>query len=226
MFARRTRPYLTDVEGSAICIRVFVIEDDDRARSAVIASLEEGAGCALYGAATGYDDGLAGIAAGGFDVALIDLDLAGRPGVDLIAACAEKGAAKALVLSVLGDERAVVDAIAAGADGYILKDRSFSDLPEAVAQAMRGEAPISPAAARHLLRQFRPAAEPAVALTRRERQMLEELARGASYKEVAATLGLSVHTVGDYAKSLYRKLSVTSRGAAVRKAVRARLIRL
>ncbi len=205
--------------------RILVIEDDPLARQAVIDCINAAPDCILVAAAPDYDEGRRLIAEGGFDLALVDLDLQGRPGVDLIADIVKRGA-KALVLSILGDERTVVEAIAAGADGYILKEQSFGDLPRSIDLVMRGEAPISPGAARHLLRQLRPSRDADFDLSPRERQMLEELARGASYKEVAAKLDISVHTVGDYVKSLYRKLSVTSRGAAVNKAVRARLIRL
>ena len=88
---------------------------------------------------------------------------------------------------------------------------------------LAGEAPISPAIARHLLRRLQapaPSPEPvADILTKRERQVLEALAAGASYKEVAREFDLSPHTVNFHVRSLYKKLSARSRGEAVKNAL-------
>ena len=109
--------------------------------------------------------------------------------------------------------------------------RACAALGQPIAPVLAGEAPISPGVARHLLRRFQPTTmcsedEDAVALSRRERQVLTEFARGASYKEVARKFDISLHTVGDYVKTLYRKLQVNSRGAAVSKALKTGMIEL
>ena len=187
-----------------------------------------------------HADAVRAIAAGAFDVVLLDLDLGGQSAQDLIPVVAES--ARVIVVSVLGDETSVLRAIEHGATGYLLKDEAFDDLATAIAQVMAGESPLSPGVARHLLRRLRKRDDTAAvarstvdamtdeaddpALTPREHQVLTAFARGASYKEVAAECDISVHTVRDYVKTLYRKLQVHSRGEAVTKALRHGIVQL
>lgn len=211
---------------------VIIIEDDDAIRSTFRSVLEESDGFEVGGEAATRDAGKKLIHEGGFDVMLVDLDLRGQSGIELISLCRARLDAKIIVISVLGDETTVIKAIEAGADGYVLKDSAYRDLVSLVQRVLNGEAPISPAVARHLLRRLR--AEDSrsessarnFALSPREFQVLQELARGASNKEVAIKFDISVHTVGDYVKSLYRKLEVSSRGQAINRAAREGLIDL
>lgn len=214
--------------------RVVVIEDDGPTRAAFCAAVERDPGLVLAGQAAGHDEALPLIVAGGYDVLLVDINLGDRKSFDLIELSRGNHPAPIMVISVLGDEASVISAIEAGADGYILKDGAFADLGGPIAQVLAGAAPISPAVARHLLRRFQPppaasapeGSDGVAPLSRRERQVLTEFARGASYKEVARKFDLSLHTVGDYVKTLYRKLQVNSRGEAVSKAIRAGMIEL
>jgi len=208
---------------------VAVIEDDGPTRAVFCNAIDQHADLMLAGQADSHDAAMPLIVAGQYDVLLIDLNLGQRKSFDLIELSRANHPARIIVISVLGDESSVISAIEAGADGYILKDGAFADLGKPIAQVLSGEAPISPGVARHLLRRFRPVAEcddEGVDLSRRERQVLTEFARGASYKEVANKFDLSLHTVGDYVKTLYRKLQVNSRGAAVSKALKAGMIEL
>ena len=216
---------------ASVRAKAIIIEDDDAVRNALSRAIRDAPDLTISGTAAGYDEARSLLLSTDFDIMLVDLDLRGRSGIDLIRACREHSDAKVIVISVLGDEATVIRAIEAGADGYILKESAFGDLPSILRRLLRGEAPISPAVARHLLRRFQSedtagARNSSYALSRRERQVLQELARGASYKEVAQKYELSIHTIGDYVKSLYKKLSVSSRGEAVNKAVRAGLIRM
>ncbi|VVT04542.1 Two component transcriptional regulator, LuxR family [Erythrobacter sp. EC-HK427] len=211
--------------------RIVVIEDDAPTRAAFCAAITRDPQLALAGAAGDHDEALPLIVAGEYDVLLVDINLGTRKSFDLIELSRANHEARIMVISVLGDEDSVISAIEAGADGYILKDGAFADLGQPIAQVLAGEAPISPGVARHLLRRFQPSTmagsdAESVALSRRERQVLTEFARGASYKEVARKFDISLHTVGDYVKTLYRKLQVNSRGAAVNKALKAGMIEL
>lgn len=211
--------------------RIAIIEDDDPTREAFCRAVERSPTLDLAGQASEHDSALPLIVAGGYDVLLVDINLGPRKSFDLIELSRANHDARIMVISILGDEDSVISAIEAGADGYILKDGAFAELEEPIAQVLAGEAPISPGVARHLLRRFQPTATcnqdaDAVALSRRERQVLTEFARGASYKEVARKFDLSLHTVGDYVKTLYRKLQVNSRGAAVSKAIKTGMIEL
>jgi len=168
------------------------------------------------------------------DVMLVDLGLPDGSGIDLI----QEGrrAAKpieAMVITVFGDERHVLSAIEAGASGYLLKDGDSAYIGESIMQMLAGGSPISAPIARHLLRRFQPPASATLdgeatvpGLTQREREVLELVAKGFSYAEIAGALTMSVHTVTTHVKSIYRKLEVSSRGAAVFEAVQLGLIRL
>lgn len=210
--------------------RVVIVEDDPHTCAAFVAAVKRDETLCLAGVAPDHDAALPLIVTGDYDVLLVDINLGPRQSFDLIELSRANHPARIMVISVLGDEDSVISAIAAGADGYILKDGAFADLGEPIARVLAGEAPISPGVARHLLRRFRPETEQGpedgTSLSRRERQVLTEFARGASYKEVARKFDLSLHTVGDYVKTLYRKLQVNSRGAAVSKALRSGMIEL
>lgn len=153
---------------------------------------------------------------------LVDLGLPDGHGTALIAeALRRRPDCQALVISVFGDERSVLDAIAAGACGYLVKGQGDADMVRHLGHLAEGGSPMSPAIARQLLTQLRgrlPApvpAGPGEALTAREHEVLRHIARGYSYDETAAALGMSVNTVRHHVKQIYGKLAVNSRGAAV-----------
>lgn len=211
--------------------RVVVIEDDAPTRAAFCAAIRRDPALELAGEASTHAEATPLVVEGAYDVLLVDLNLGHRKSFDLIELSRANHPARIMVISILGDEDSVISAIEAGADGYILKDGAFAALGDPIARVLAGEAPISPGVARHLLRRFRPRVAAGsdgdeVSLSRREQQVLTEFARGASYKEVARKFDISLHTVGDYVKTLYRKLQVNSRGAAVNKAIRSGMIEL
>lgn len=226
-------------------VRIAVVEDDAVLRRALEAMVGQVAGFALDGSAGTVADGLELLRGAALpDVLLVDLGLPDGSGLELIDEARGHGdACRVLVLTVFADVRTVVDAIEAGADGYLLKDSGVEQVAAAIRTVMAGGAPISPAVAGHILARVRrdpgerragaaggaggaARTEAPVPLTARETDILQELAAGRSLKEVAALHGISHHTVGDHVKSIYRKLAVNSRGQAVHKAVRSGLIRL
>jgi DNA-binding NarL/FixJ family response regulator len=159
-----------------------------------------------------------------------------------------------LVVSMFGDEENVVASIEAGAVGYVHKDDDAADIAQTLLAVKQGASPISPMIARHLLRRMQPspsssprpgAMPPAsgpqgpalpmgdaavageaapVVLSRREQEVLEFIARGFSYAEIARQQGITVHTVQTYIKKLYGKLAVHSRSEAVFEAHRLGLL--
>lgn len=141
-----------------------------------------------------------------------------------------------MVVTVFADEAHVVAALEAGASGYLLKDGSAEYIADSITQMLAGGSPISTSIARYLLRRFRdtPDAAPdgkrgendAPRLTARESDVLELVAKGFSYSEIGAALGMSVHTVTSHIKHIYRKLAVRSRGEAVFEASQLGLIKL
>ena len=171
-----------------------------------------------------------------FQVLLVDLGLPDGDGVELIRLATLRGV-ESMVVTVFADEQHVVSALEAGATGYLLKDCGETAIGAAVVDLMHGGSPISPGIARCLVRrlqhpqpqpappQGRPECEPA-ALSDRERQVLNLIAKGYSYIEVGQALGISPHTVTGHVKHLYRKLAVGTRGEAVFEAANQGLIRI
>jgi DNA-binding NarL/FixJ family response regulator len=134
------------------------------------------------------------------------------------------------VVTVFGDDQHVIDAIEAGATGYILKDSPPGELTRCIRELRAGGAPISPSIARRLLTRMRaPADKPAPAgappLTEREAEILRLIAKGLSFAEVGTALDISAHTVVAHVKKIYRKLSVHSRGEAVFEATQMGLLK-
>ncbi len=168
------------------------------------------------------------------DLLIVDLGLPDGSGIDLIRIAKSVGNTTVIVVTVFGDEVNVVNSIEAGADGYLLKDADQKTMAKALGDALNGVAPISPAIAGHLLQRIRQnketslppglAEETDVYLTPREVEILEILAKGFSYKEIAQIQNVSFHTVNEHLKAVYRKLAVNSRGEAVYEAMKTGLI--
>lgn len=202
-------------------IRVAIIEDDPAAVDRLSAALVDADDMETVAIARNMKAGLTLVAAGGFDVLLCDLGLPDGTGVTIIrASAAAYPEADIIVITVFADQAKVLESIKAGARGYLLKDERIEDCVGAIREIRRGGSPISPIIARQLLQQLQPAASSAVAageetLSPREAEVLNLLARGFSYAEIAALLGLSPQTVGTYVKRIYRKLEVNSRSEAV-----------
>ncbi len=170
-----------------------------------------------------------------FDLALVDLGLPDTSGIEVIRYISSKRQnVEVLVLSTFGDSDSVVNAVRAGASGYLLKGHSdTSEVIRGLIDVAGGAASISPAIARHLLESF-PVGTGAdsaasvtsvsagvaesvdfASLTPRERELLKLVAHGYMVKEIAQRLCLSPHTVSTHFKNVYRKLHVGTRGEAV-----------
>jgi DNA-binding NarL/FixJ family response regulator len=211
--------------------RVAIVEDDPILREELTRVIGLADDLTLIGAAASAADGRR-LLTQAFDVLLIDLALPDGSGVDLIReASVQSAALKIIVVSVFGDARSVVNAIEAGAHGYLLKGAEPTEAAEAIRSVLAGGAPISPAVAGHILARIRgnantPATGNAPSLSEKEIAVLTDLAKGFRYKEVARLHNISPNTVGDHVKSIYRKLAVNSRSEAVFEAVQAGLIQL
>jgi DNA-binding NarL/FixJ family response regulator len=166
------------------------------------------------------------------DLFLVDIGLPDGSGLDFVPEIKAKGSAKILVLTAFGDRETVVTAIRCGADGYLLKDSSPAIILDGIRAVLIGGAPVSAAAASYMLEQLRSlhvvpdSVEENSGLTPREVELLEIFSKGASYKEAARKMGISPLTVGNYVKSIYRKLAVNSRGEAVYEAIKTKQLKL
>lgn len=165
-------------------------------------------------------------------IALIDLALPDGSGVDLISTIAQDHPnVLPVVISIYDDEAHLFDAVAAGAQGYLLKDQQPETLVRRLMEIEKGEPPLSPSIARRILSHFQkvqPAPDAGQAsdavLTTRETEVLGLLARGMRISDAAAELGLTRHTVAGYVKVIYSKLNISSRAEAALEARRRGLI--
>jgi len=213
---------------------VLLVEDDDHTRERLAGIIEATRGLSLLGAAGSLAAAREVLRKASPDVLLTDLGLPDGSGLDLIRQLRKEGkATETMVISVFGDEQHVVNALEAGAAGYILKDGSTEHIGKSLLQLLDGGSPISAPIARHLLRRLQPrtqdsasSGDEAPQLSEREADVLKAVAKGFTYNEIAGMLEISFHTVSSHVKHIYRKLEVRSRSEAVYEAVNLGLIRL
>jgi DNA-binding NarL/FixJ family response regulator len=225
-------------------ITVAIIEDNPEFLSRFVEVIQSHDDLSFAGAAVNGKDGVELIDNGPADVYLIDLGLPDISGMELIrhAASVHPDCA-VMVITVFGDDAHIMASIQAGATGYILKDSPASEIAGCIRMLHEGGSPMSPVIARRILQRFRmqkaapPASKPTKEppkqapaagddLTEREVGILRALAKGLTYKEIGGEHSISSHTVAQHVKSIYRKLTVHSRGEAVYEATKRGLIKL
>jgi DNA-binding NarL/FixJ family response regulator len=211
---------------------LYLIEDDTTVRDFVLRTLQLRADWTLVGSAASYRQAQAEAADAAANVYLVDLGLPDGRGEDLLRSLAKTNpGSELLVFTVFGDETRLIDAIEAGATGYVLKGCTSEELVHAIEQILEGGAPISSLLARMLLKKLRSvqdslppvkadalANDTGVLLSERETDVLKLVAQGYVNKEIARKLDISGHTVGSHIKNLYRKLAVNTRVQVVRAA--------
>ncbi|RYD71941.1 MAG: response regulator transcription factor [Verrucomicrobiaceae bacterium] len=154
------------------------------------------------------------------DVALVDINLPGMSGIELVARLKEAcPSVLCLILTTYEDSIPIFNALKAGACGYLLKRAPADEIVSAVVQAHAGGSPMSPQIARQVVGFFhkQPVANGTETLSDREREVLQLLAEGSMYKEIATRLGISIDTVRTHVRKIYEKLHVHSRTEAVLK---------
>ena len=209
-------------------IRVVLVDDHELFRAGVRGEL--GNAVDIVGEAGSVEDAGPLIRELDPDVVLLDVHLPDGGGEGVIAAVApERPAVKFLALSVSDAAEDVIGVIRAGARGYVTKTISSAELADAIRRVAEGDAVFSPRLAGFVLDAFREG-EPVGAdaeletLTAREREVLQLIARGYRYKEIAARLHLSVKTVEAHVSSVLRKLQLSSRHELTRWAHERRLV--
>lgn len=160
-------------------------------------------------------------------MALVDLGLPDGSGIDLIRQLRTSDPGMGiLVISAWSTEDAILSALRAGANGYVLKERDDLEVTLSIRSVLRGGAPIDPFIARRIIAELQPAPPseapqelaPEAVLSSRELQILKLVADGMTNREIAETLFLSRYTVECHVKNIYRKLAVPSRTKAVSEA--------
>ena len=204
---------------------ILIVEDDELMQARLVRILK---GMDLPTQAVCIADSLAQarefIKTGSFSLVLVDIGLPDGSGIELIAELRAKGVDVPLVvLSAWSKPDLIVEAVRAGATGYLLKEREDIELSLSISIVFRGGSPIDPFVAQYIMEELagrlpRPSQAPSVMLSPRETEVLGLIANGLSNQAIADQLYISRNTVECHIKSIYRKLEVPSRTNAINKA--------
>jgi len=209
-------------------IRVAIVEDDRPTREGLGMLINGTPGYHCVGTYRTVEDALRAISRDVPDVLLLDINLPGMPGSEGVKPLKQRlPPMEVLMLTVYAEQDKVFESICNGASGYLLKETPPAKLLEAISEAHRGGAPMSPEIARKLVTLFQktgPTEKIEEQITPQEARLLKLLSEGYSYQGAAERLNISVNTVRDYVRSIYEKLHVHSKSAAVTKALRSRII--
>jgi len=202
-------------------IRVAIVEDVDEIRQSMQILINGSVGMECSNVFANGEDAVSGMPTEEIDVVLMDIGLPGMNGVECMKIMKERmPAAQFMMCTVNDDDDNIFSALQSGATGYILKRTSPAQILEAVRDLHAGGSPMSSEIARRVvasLHQKRKHNELAQVLTLREKEILELLAKGYLYKEIAAELFISRETVKKHIHHIYEKLHVQTRTEALNK---------
>lgn len=231
--------------GRSAAVRVLVVDDHTLFRQGVIAGLGEIEGpvdIVIVGEADDVQSGIAAVLEHNPDVVLLDVHLTSGSGAEIIEASSETNPnVRFLALSVSDAPEDVFGVVRAGARGYVTKRIESAELAEAIASVAQGHAVFSPRLAGFVLDAFASAGSAGQAetgsdndaveadaelnrLSPREREVMQFLARGYAYKEIAAELYISPRTVESHASAVLRKLHLSSRHELAHWAAQRRIV--
>jgi DNA-binding NarL/FixJ family response regulator len=207
-------------------IRVVLADDQTLVRRGIRPLLELAGGISVVAEAADGDEAVAAILHERPDVVLLDVRMPLKDGLQVLRELHDTGSLPpTILLTTFDDDEVLLDAVKAGARGYLLKDVSLEQLAEAIRNVAAGGTVIRPALTERVLRGLEhvrrdfDALEPPDPLTRREVEILRLMAGGYSNREIADALGTAEGTVKNHASSILSKLGVRDRTRAVLKAL-------
>jgi DNA-binding NarL/FixJ family response regulator len=202
-------------------ISVSIVEDDPRVRGSLARLIDSSSACRCASRHETGEDGLAEIPGIKPDVVLMDINLPGMSGVECVRRLKPLLPATQIIMwTVYQNTENIFNALAAGATGYLLKQTPPEELLTAIQEVHAGGSPMSSHIARKIVQSFRRPAElssGSQSLTPREAEVLELLAKGFLYKEIAELTKVTYATVHTHIRHIYEKLHVRSRTEAVAK---------
>jgi DNA-binding NarL/FixJ family response regulator len=209
-------------------IRIAVADDHPVVRAGLIAMLETQVDFEIVGEAADGHAALRLVSEQQPDVLLLDLEMPTLDGVEVLRSLrAETTHTRVIVFTVFDTDERIIEAVEAGAAGYLLKGAPRADVFAAVRTVAAGQSLLAPVAASAVLRRVRrPAQQTGPQLTAREQEVLQHLARGSSNKRIASALAISERTVKFHLSAIFEKLGATNRTDALTRAAQGGLIKL
>ena len=207
-------------------MRVLIVDDHPVTRDGLRSALSVDDEVEIVGEATSGDDAVAQARELAPDVVFMDVRMPGMDGIEATHRIrATNPETKVILFTVEGSRNVLVQAMQAGVSGYLLKDASASELANAARLAMRGDAVIHPSLTRAFIEEAQYVDhKPDAQLSRREAEIMQRIAWGATTKEVAHELGISPHTVKTHLERIFEKLEANDRAQAVAIALRRGLV--
>jgi DNA-binding NarL/FixJ family response regulator len=202
-------------------IKVAIVEDNDHFRTALETILSQEKDLTLAGSYASAEKALIGLEQSPPDIAIVDISLPGMRGPELIVRLKDKmHHTQFMVCTIHDDNDTIFEALKSGASGYILKDPVTAvEIVKAIHDLYKGGSPMSPFIARKVIGTFqKPTIRDANSLlSQREKEVLELVAQGLLYKEIAIRLTISTETVKKHLKNIYQKLHVQNKVEALNK---------
>jgi DNA-binding NarL/FixJ family response regulator len=207
-----------------MAIKVSIVEDVGWIRENLAERIRQTDGFVCAGAYRTAEEAIAQLPTQTPNVVLMDINLPKMNGIECVRQLKSLiPSAQILMLTVYEDSDKIFNSLLAGASGYLLKRTPQAEILDAIAEVHRGNSPMTGHIARKVVQYFnqRGGGGPDMEkLSNREREVLEHLARGVPYKEIANALAVSIDTVRVHIKGIYGKLHVHSRGEAVARYMR------
>jgi DNA-binding NarL/FixJ family response regulator len=208
-------------------LRIAIVDDDPGVRQTLEQTIRHFPRCRCVAVCASGDEAIRSLPAQQPDVVLMDINMPGTNGIECVRRLKhEQDRMEFIMLTVYEDTESIFQALSAGASGYLLKRAAPTELEAAIRLVQAGGSPMTSHIARKVVQSFRqapaigrspPAGSDDEELTPRQREILEHLARGMLYKEIAVALGVSYETVNNHIRQIYRKLHIRSRSQAVAK---------
>src|SRR5213595_2271835 len=207
-----------------MAITVSIVEDNDQLRVTLARVINRAEGFRCLSQYPDAEAALEALPRDRPDVVLMDINLPGMNGVECVRRLKQLALdSQVIMLTVYEDTENIFNALAAGASGYLLKRTPRAELLEAIREVHQGGSPMTAHIARKVVQSFQraaSAASPTETLSPREQEVLDCLAQGFLYKEIAEKLNISYETVHTYIRRIYEKLQVRTRTEAVAKFLR------
>ncbi len=201
-------------------IEVAIVEDNDDIREALRVLINGSAGFSWTKVFNNAEDAALKLPTTKVDIVLMDIHLPGISGIECVALLKEKmPKTQFMMVTVFEDDDSIFNALKAGATGYILKRTSPAQILEALRELHNGGSPMSPEIARRVVASLHHKKNDNIEiLTDREKQILDYLAKGYLYKEIANELKVSYETIKKHIQHIYTKLQVQNKVEALNKA--------